>query len=264
MAGREQGWLARLSRRRAARDWALLAQTAPQMRRGEVSRALRDEARLLQRSLRDFLRATSPRSQVAQETLGTLDLPDDTDWRWRPTLMAARTWRLGLAAPDSGRRLGQEMRIWHDGGAGAPLILRQTANIGTTDLAPFGVVLESFGFAGSYVSLTFDLPPESAQGLTRSHILRIEAQIGAESEGQGLMARLNITHGPNTDTVTLPMHPPGPGPAEVQVAEFDLSDLPINETQISKLWLDLILDHPRMNVLHLRDLIVSRHRRAAL
>ncbi|MDO5705780.1 MAG: DUF6478 family protein [Paracoccus sp. (in: a-proteobacteria)] len=264
MSGREHGRLSRWLRARTARDWATLAGAAPTLGRGETSRSLRDEARLLQRSLRDFLRATSPRSQVAQETLGALDLPDGTDWRWRPTLMAARTWRLGLASPESGRRLGQEMRIWHDGGANAPLILRQVANTGAIDLAPFGVVLESFGFGGSYVSLTFDLPPQAAQGLTRSHILRIETQIGAEAAGQGLMARLNITHGPNTDAVILPMQAPGAGATEVQVTEFDLSSLPLNETQISKLWLDVMLDHPRMNAVRLRDLIVSRHHRAAL
>lgn len=264
MSGREQGRLSRWLRARAARDWAALAGAAPSLGRGDASRILRDEARLLQRSLRDFLRATSPKSQAAQETLGALDLPDGTDWRWRPTLMVARTWRLGLASPESGRRLGQEMRIWHDGGPNAPLILRQVANTGAIDLAPFGVIVESFGFSGSYVSLTFDLPPQAAQGLTRSHILRIETQIGAESGGPGLVARLNITHGPNTDAVVLPMHAPGPGATEVQVTEFDLSALPINETQISKLWLDLILDHPQMNAVRLRDLIVSRHRRAAL
>ena len=178
--------------------------------------------------------------------------------------MTARTWRLGLAAPETGRRLGQEMRIWHDGGPRAALILRQVPNGGATDLAPFGIVLESFDFSGSYVSLAFDLPADAARGLSRSHILRIEAQTGAEAEGQGLVARLNITNGPNTDTATRPMQPPAPGRSMVQVVEFDLSALPINQGRIDRLWLDLILDHPRMNTLRLRYLILSRHLRAAV
>ncbi|MEF9605251.1 DUF6478 family protein, partial [Paracoccus sp. PXZ] len=150
--------------------------------------------------------------------------------------------------------------VWHDCPERA-LILEQVATTGATDLSPFGLRLEVFGYAGSFLSLSIDLPASALQGLTRSHILRLETGVLAERAIR-VYARLNIGHGPNIDEVTLQLHSFEPGLYSRQVTEFDLAYTQMNERRLEKIWLDLIFEAPRMNAVEIRELFFSRHLRA--
>jgi hypothetical protein len=127
------------------------------------------------------------------------------------------------------------------------------------DLAAFGLGVEVFGFAGSFLSVSLDLPPEAAQGLTRQHLMRVDAQIETERP-LDVTARLNIRHGPNTDSVPRSIDLS----TSSNVLDFDLANLPLNERRIDKIWLDLVLTNPAMNRIVLRDLTLCRHHRADL
>lgn len=262
MARALRRWLDGHLRAQAARAWRQIAERAGRIARGEA-RALRDEARALQRDLRVFLRATSPRVQAAADNLSALPLPAGTDWRWRPTILTARIWRLGWAAPASGARLGQEMRVWHDGPADTPIILRQMLTVAATDLAPFALTVETMGAGLGFLALVFDLPEAAMRGLRRNHILRVELHLAAE-RAQGLGLRLNIQNGPNTDVLTGGLDLPVGREAGVGVVEFDLSTVPFNEARLEKLWINLVLENPGINAVELRDMILSRHPRVAM
>lgn len=259
MAIRPGKWLERKTRERAARQWTALAggvETLPSAR----LRHLREEARALRGSLDRFLIGADRRAARSRAALDALHLPGGTDWRWRPGFMAGQVSPRGLAGPEAGDRLGEGAAVWHDCPERA-LILEQQANGGATDLSPFGMRLEVFGFAGSFLSLSIDLPESALQGLTRSHVLRLETGIIAERALE-VYARLNIGHGPNTDQATLQLRRFEPGHYSRQVTEFDLAYIPMNEKRLEKIWLDLIFEAPRMNAVEIRELFFSRHLRA--
>ena len=53
-----------------------------------------------------------------------------------------------------------------------------------------------------------------------------------------------------------------PGEPGQRVIEFDLAYTEINEKRLEKIWLDLILEAPRMSAVDIRELYLSRHLRA--
>ena len=143
------------------------------------------------------------------------------------------------------------------------LTLRQIRNPREADLAPFGLRLDVFRFDGSFLSLAIDLPESACEGLRRRHLIRLD--IGLELEKRlEIFARLNIRHGPNTETILreLPLHE-GPPWDHVWV-EFDLAYSKLNEKRVEKMWLDLIFEGPEMNQITIRDLTLSRYPRAEL
>lgn len=223
-------------------------------------RRLRDEALELRTSLERFLIRADPRAERSRVALDALHLPGGTDWRWRPGFMAGRISPRGIAGPETGARLGDGAAIWHDCPERA-LVLDQIINPGATELSPFGIRLEVFGFAGSFLSLSIDLPVSALEGLTRNHVLRLETGILAERAIQ-VYARLNIGHGPNIDEVTLALARFAPGQHSRQVTEFDLAYTEMNERRLEKIWLDLIIESPRMSAVEIREMFFSRHLRA--
>ncbi|WP_347266304.1 DUF6478 family protein [Paracoccus sp. (in: a-proteobacteria)] len=256
---RPRKWLDRKTRESALRQWGDLA--AAERAPGPVRLALlRDEALGLRAQLDRFLGRTDRHAALSGAALEALALPGGTDWRWRPGVMAAQLSPRGLAAPDSGTRLGDGAAVWHDCPEAA-LILDQIGNPGPTDLSPFGLRLEAFGFAGSFLSLSLDLPAAALHGLTRGHVLRLETELVAE-RALRLFARLNICHGPNVEEMTLQFDPPEPGRQCQRVLEFDLAYMQMQENRLERIWLDLILEAPRMNALEIRELFFSRHLRA--
>lgn len=254
-------WLNRLARRRARNNWAALAggRGSPRLS-GAGQRRLRDEAITLRRNLDLFLMRSDPRLEMVRETLDALNLPIGTDWRWRPDFMAVPLRPSGIASPENAASLGGQAAVWHDCPERA-LILQQIPNLRATDLSPFALRMEVFGFAGSFLSVSVDLPESALQGLKQSHILRLETGLTIE-RGMNVFARLNIANGPNTDQITQTIEGLEPGRQDQQVIEFDLAYTEINENRLEKIWLDLIFESPGMNALEVRELFVSRHLRA--
>lgn len=259
MAMQPRRWVKNQVRARAARQWAEFADTADGLGMGRL-RALQDEAGGLRRSLDRFMGRARPRLDGAARALDVLNLPGGTDWRWRPSFLSSPISPTGIAAPENATRLGDEAAVWHDCQARA-LILRQTSNRSAADLAPYGLLLETMGFSGSYLSISIDLPAQALVGLTRSHIVRLDATLSVERP-MSIYGRLNIGHGPNTDELLRHLGDLVPGVTENLVIEFDLHYVEMNEKRLEKLWLDLIFEAPQMNAVRLRDVFLSRHLRA--
>ncbi|MDQ7775369.1 MAG: DUF6478 family protein [Paracoccus aminovorans] len=259
MAMRPRKWIERKTREGALRQWTALADQAEGLGPSRL-RNLRDEALGLRASLDRFLIRADRRAARSRAALDALHLPGGTDWRWRPAFMAGQISPRGVAGPEPGGMLGEGAALWHDCAERA-LILEQVGNAAATDLSPFGIRLEVFGFSGSFLSLSIDLPTSALSGLTRSHVLRLETGILAE-RAINVYARLNIGHGPNIDEMTLALQGFQPGQPSQQVTEFDLAYTQMNEKRLEKIWLDLIFEQPRMNAVQIRELFLSRHLRA--
>lgn len=221
---------------------------------------LRGEAISLRRNLDRFLINTDRHADRVQAGLDALHMPGGTDWRWRPSFMCLPLQPVGVAAPENGARFGLETAVWHDCGERA-LILQQIRNLRVTDLAPFALKMEVFGFSGSFLSISIDLPDEALANLTRNHIIRLEANFQVERP-MTIFARLNIANGPNTDQVTHHLTGSEPDTHSQHITEFDLAYTEINEKRLEKVWLDLIFEAPNMNALEIRELVLSRHLRA--
>ena len=243
----------------ASQQWQGLVAATDRLSFGRL-RALQDEARHLRRTADRFLAQSQRRLDGAARAADVPHLPSGTDWRWRPSFLSARISPPGIADPENGTGLGDEAAIWHDCPHRA-VILRQMPNRSATDLAPYGLQLESMGFTGSYLSASVDLPDEALAGLTRSHIVRLDATLQVERP-ISIYARLNVGHGPNTDELLRHLGDFAPGATETRVIEFDLYYMPMNEKRLHKIWLDLIFESPAMNSVRIRDLFLSRHQRA--
>lgn len=259
MAVRPRKWLDRKTRERAQRHWAEMAEDVEFMGPGRI-RGLTEEALALRASLNRFLMRGDRKAAVSRAALEALPLPGGTDWRWRPGFMAGQINPRGIAAPVAGTRLGDRASVWHDCAEHA-LILEQVQNPRATDLSPYGMRLEVFGFTGSFLSLSIDLPTEALDGLSRNHILRLETTLAVERP-INVYARLNVGHGPNTDELLQLLRGMDGGLQSQQVVEFDLAYTQMNEKRLEKIWLDLIFEAPRMSAVEMRELFLSRHVRA--
>ncbi len=223
-----------------------------------ILRKQRDDARQLRQRLDHLIQRADGR--LVRPLVGSTQIskPIGTDWSWRPD-----AWREPLSAPGlapAPRKAGLDgqVTLFHNCDL-AQIGMRQMRNQRDQDLAPFGLAIEVFEFAGSFLSLAIELPAEGTHGLTRQHLMRIEAQIETERP-TGVFARLNVQHGPNTEQVLRGLECSDRG----SVVDFDLAHLNLNEKRIEKLWLDLILDDPAMNRVFIRDLTFCRHHRADL
>lgn len=75
-------------------------------------------------------------------------------------------------------------------------------------------------------------------------------------------ARLNVTHGPNTETILRHIDLTRPAADGRNISEFDLAGTDLNQNRLQKLWLDLMVKSPRLKALTISDFLVSRHLRA--
>lgn len=213
-------------------------------------------ARALSRRLDEVIFTAEQRLALPRIGSSAFALPPGTDWSWRPDLWRGPLPERGQAGVTNRTALGDQVTVFHD----CPLSeigLRQIRNTADSDLSPFSLALEVFGFAGSFLSLAIDLPPAAAEGLRKRHLVR--AEIHAQQERRvEMFARLNIRHGPNTEQIVREIAPDDP------VVEFDLAYSDINEKRISGLWLDLIIDRPAMNRIVFRDVTLARYPRAEI
>lgn len=249
--------LDRYIHRKALTRWQRDARAAPEAVLSEL-RQQRDDARRLRSELDALILQAN--SRLTRPVAGSTHFPKPlgTDWSWRPELWRYPQPRPGVASAPRKARINDEATLFHD----CPrqeISTRQIRNTRKHDLSPFSLAVEVFGFEGSFLSLSIELPQEAVQGLTRQHLIRVDCHIEAERP-QELFARLNIRHGPNAEQVLRKLDPTGPSNS----VDFDLAHLPLNERRMDKVWLDIILDNPRMNRIVLQDLTVCRHHRADL
>ncbi|MCH2095244.1 MAG: DUF6478 family protein [Rhodobacteraceae bacterium] len=241
----------------ALRQWRSAAQTAGTVALEDLRRKAA-QARQLKTHLDRLLFVSA--SRLALPAIGNqaFPKPHDADWFWRPELWCGPLGTPGLAAVANKHKLGQEVTLFHDC-AISELTLRQLRNTREADLAAYGVRMDVFRFDGTYLSLAIDLPSSAAQGLKRTHLIRVETILEMETPLE-IFARLNIQHGPNTEQLVREL----PLDQEDIRVEFDLSYTQMQESRVEKLWLDLIFESPEMNQVILRDVTFSRRPRAAM
>ncbi len=250
-------YLDRLFHRATERRWREAAQTAKSADWRDL-RKLRDQARGLRQQLDQLILTADERLNCPDVGSTRFFRPQRTDWSWRPDLWRGPLQRFGQSSVSRKTPLDDQVKLFHDC-ATSEITFRQIRNRQAGDLAPFGLSLEVFGFDGSFLSLSAELPSESTSGMTRSHLMRLDASVEAERPVE-VIARLNIQHGPNTEQIGHHFSTDSP---EVSI-EFDLAYANLNENRISKVWLDLIFQSPEMNRLVVRDLTLCRHFRAEL
>ncbi|MEK0164342.1 DUF6478 family protein [Phaeobacter sp. JH20_36] len=242
---------------RVLRRWRRLAQQASKMPLSRL-REQRNRARTLRLHLDRLIHIAEGRLALPQVGSNAFPRPHGTDWGWRPELWRGPLPVPGASAVASKTRLGGEVELFHDCTV-SELTLRQLRNNREEDLAPYGVRLDVFGFDGSFLSLVIELPQDVTAGLNRDHLLRVDCTLETEKPIE-IFARLNIKHGPNTEQMVreLPM-----GDKRTHV-EYDLAYAELNEKRVERLWLELIFEAPEMNQVTLRDVTLSRSRRASL
>ncbi|AXC48586.1 hypothetical protein DRW48_01735 [Paracoccus suum] len=225
----------------------------------EIDR-LRGAARDQRRAIDAFLASTERATRRHSALLAAMPLPAGTDWRWRPPLLSTPLDPAVRIGPPNGEGLGDSAQLFHDCDLRA-MILRQVPNLSATDLALYGLRLEVLGFSGGFLALSLPLPAEALDGLDRDHIIRLETEIEIERRIE-VFARLNIKNGPNTDQQQAHLGWMQADRRNRHVSEFDLAPTEINPERLESAWLDLIFEAPAMNAVVLRDLVLSRHRRA--
>lgn len=198
--------------------------------------------------------------RLAMPRLGstTFARPAGTDWAWRPMLWRSALAQPGLTGAQSRETLGGEVTLFHDC-PHSEVILRQTRNHSESDLAPFGLTIEVFAFAGSFLSLVIELPSEAAEGLRKRHLIRLGLSLKLERPLE-IFARLNIRHGPNTEQIVREFDLDG----DERFVEFDLAYSRLNERRVERIWIDLIFEGPMMNRIGLTDVTFARYPRADL
>lgn len=257
MAKQSIGLIDRMAQRTALRRWGAAARAAHEADLA-VLKTQRNQARRLRHQLDELLHVAEYRLALPGIGSDAIAAPHDSDWVWRPELWTGPLPEPGAASVESGAQLGQEVTLFHDCKV-SELTLRQLRNTRAADLSPFGLRMDVFRFDGSYLSLAVDLPPAAVEGLTRSHLVRMDCMVELESPLE-IFARLNVKSGPNTEKLVreLPLN------TGERFVEFDLAYSKLNEKRIDKAWLDLIFEGPQMNQVVLRDLTFSRRLRAEL
>ncbi|MFZ5749696.1 MAG: DUF6478 family protein [Pseudomonadota bacterium] len=182
----------RLADRRALRRWRRAS-------RGAASLPLRtlQAERLAARALRDelgrWLHLAEGRLAVPLHGASSMPRPLHCDWSLRPEIWSGPVDPPGLAAVATRTGFGREATVFHDC-ATSEITLRQVRNQRESDLAPFGLRMDVFGFDGSYLSLVIDLPDSAVQGLKLRHIVRLD--VAGENAVKANGARRCLTRAP--------------------------------------------------------------------
>ena len=219
-------------------------------------RALRNEARSLRRRIDRVIHAADERLTLPLLGAGLPRAPLGTDWAWRADAWRGTLPQQGATAADKRTQISDDLALYHDCPLGE-IALRHVRNKDESDRAPFGLVLEVFGFRGSFLSLACNLPAAAVEGLKARHLIRLDAVIDADRPLKAF-ARLNIKHGPNVAQLVQELPQDGRG----KLVEFDLAYAKLDETRIERAWLDLIFNDAGQTRITLRDLVVSRRPRA--
>lgn len=257
MAGGLQKFLDQVNQQRSLRRWAALADACQAASLGQLRRQLA-QAWALRKYLDRVIFQAEHRLALPSIGNNVIRRPIGTDWAWRPDIWLGPLPKMGLASVVNRTQFAEGATIYHDCKL-SELTARQIRNTRESDIAPFGFRMDVFRFDGSFLSLVLDFPPEGAQGLKQKHIIRVDV-IAEMEKPLEIFARLNIKHGPNTETIVREM----PLNETDVMVEFDLGYSKINEKRVEKIWLDLIFEGPEMNQIILRDVTITRRPRAEL
>lgn len=241
--------------RRGLSRWAYAARKA-RTAKLHILRRQSTQAQQLRAHLDALINVAEERLADPLEQPEPLEKPHNADWAWRPAVWRVRERGCNRTSAPSGEELGSDTKVFHDCPR-SELTFRQLRSLHPEAGAPYGLRLEVFNFEGGFLSLVLDLPPEASWDLSRMHILKIAAKIELETPLE-VFARLNIAHGPNTEQMVREFDVS----QSTMSVEFDLAYANLSEKRVDKCWIDLIFDNPRMNMIELHDLTLSRRPRA--
>lgn len=247
--------LSELMDKRALRRWSRAAEKAETLDTLSLMK-LRDRARALNKRVDRVLDVAESKLQLPLSGHTAVRRPMHSDWAWRPELWSVPINPPGISAVASKEPFGREARVFHDC-RHCEITLRQVRNTTPEDVAPFGVRIDVFRFAGTFLSLVVDLPKSATEGLSRSHVVRLEIRLQTESAIE-VFGRLNVKHGPNVEQIVREFDQAS---AEA-IVEFDLAASELNERRVDRGWVDLIFEAPHMNQISLADVTLSRRPRA--
>lgn len=257
MAGWVNGIIERWRWKRCLQKWA--GHEGDAVRLDLVAlRELRSRARQMRRATDRVLHVADGRLALPRIGTNAIQKPLHCDWAYRPQLWRGPLAVAGLCGLRSNVTFGDELSVFHDCSR-REIALRQMRNTREGDLAPFGLRMEVFGFAGSFISLVLGLPSSATKDLKRSHILRLTTDLECENPIE-ISARLNIQHGPNTEQMVRKL----PVGDDVPMVEFDIAYTELNEKRVDRMWVELIFENPEMNQIALRDLTLTRRPRAEI
>ncbi|MEM7470659.1 MAG: DUF6478 family protein [Pseudomonadota bacterium] len=248
-------FIRRRAHRYSLRRWESAAREAEETDLSRL-RQMRSQAKQLRSRVDQVNHIADGRLALPRIGSNAIRKPAGSDWSCRPEIWRGPISPKGLSAVKTRTRLGSAATLFHDC-AISELTMRQVRNQRETDLAPFGLRMDVFRFDGSFLSLVLNLPTDALDGLRRTHILRMDAEIETEKPLE-IFARLNIKYGPNVEQVVREL----PMTSAESCVEFDLAHTKISEKRMERIWLDLIFEGPEMNEIYLRDVTFSRRPRA--
>ena len=251
MGGRIRRFLQRRRLRKVQEHWTRVADAAPTMDRTAL-KAWQSRATTMRREINRVIHAISARQATAMAKRAMPAAPLGTDWSWRPDLWLGPVPSRWTEAREMRTSLSSDVELHHDCSL-REIVVRQTRG------ENYGLSLDIYGFAGSFVSVTLILPDAVASGFKPRHLVRVETVIDCERPIKAYV-RLSIKHGPNTEQL---VHELADG-ARHQLVEFDLAYARFDDKRVERAWLDLIFDRPAMNAIRLSDMVVSRRPRAEL
>ncbi|MDQ7079819.1 MAG: DUF6478 family protein [Paracoccaceae bacterium] len=238
-------------------QWARLATKARTAEPGRLV-VLADKARKMGRHVTMIQRTAETRLATPPHVDRPTSVPPSTDWSGRPSAWSAEVRPAGHAPARNETTIGDDVTLYHDCHL-TEISLRQIAVRQPDAHAPFALQLDVFRFTGSFLSLVIRAPHEAVKGLGKAHVLRLAMQLETERPVE-IFARLNLKNGPNTEQINKAVDQSG---AECLI-EYDMAYVPFNENWAEHIWFDLFFSDPGMNRIVIHDLILSRHRRAAL
>ncbi len=181
-------------------------------------------------------------------------------WVTRPDAWSRAAAPRHIVGPSSGVEIAPALTLYHDCPV-AQLSLRQDLTSPNAP-APFSLYFDILHFEGSFLSLCFNLDPEQTRDWHADDVIRV--QLDARMEAPlAVYARLNLKQGPN-DIRQLAQFGFGDTTSGRRMAAFDLAGAGLDSKPVDAVWIDLILEKPAMNAITLKDLTVSRSKRAGL
>ena len=252
MSTQHEGWLQARRHRSTIARWKRIAADATGL--GPAARRrLRTDAQALRTVLAEALHALDRSPSGPERALPAL--PDRTEAAWRLTALVDPLETPHAVVSASPARPAPGLALFHDATDGE-VILRQTP---AQTPGRHHLDVEVFHFDGSFLSLVIDMPAQLSGGLGTGHLLGVLLDVQRERP-ERMFLRLNLQHGPNiTQLVT---ERPASSDAGNQPVEFDLAEVELDGRRIDRAWIDLIPEHPAMDRLSIRELVVARRPRA--
>ncbi|MGB0928908.1 MAG: DUF6478 family protein [Pikeienuella sp.] len=182
--------------------------------------------------------------RLADEAVG------DSRWITGPAFLSApvppRVWR----EPATDLSLGEGLTVFHDFEGGA-FILSQRPNRARAAKRRYELFFESYEFQGSYLSFVVNVPAELKRPSMGERVVTT-LEMRASRPVKAFL-RLNINGARGQDT----LYAEGEVGVGRSVFDFDMSFATYEMGPSDGMWLDLIIDRPRMVEFSIEDLTIA-------